>query len=193
MRTLVPALALTLAACTQSAEPTKPAEAPKPAVAVKPIEATKPAEAKGPLADGDPAPKVVLTLHDGSAYALTEHAADTVFVYFYPKDDTPGCTVEAQGLRDRYAELTKAGVTVIGVSLQDATSHQSFIDKHSLPFPLAVDDGAVAKAFDVPVQGEYAARHSFLLKNGKVVKAWRKVVPSAHAAEVLAAAQALGT
>jgi peroxiredoxin Q/BCP len=177
---VAPLLAL---ACTR--------EPPAPAKVVAP-EAPPPRPAKAALTAGDPAPAVTLTLHDGRAFALAEHTDGLVFLYFYPKDDTPGCTVEAQGLRDGYAALTAAGVTVIGVSLQDAASHQAFIDKHALPFPLAVDDGTVAAAFDVPVQGEYAARHSFLLKGGKVVKAWRQVTPAQHAAEVLSAAQTAG-
>lgn len=144
-----------------------------------------------PLGEGDDAPAVKLTLHDGETVDLATMKDETVFVYFYPKDDTPGCTVEAKGLRDNYADLTQAGVKVYGVSMQDASSHKSFIDKHELPFPLVVDDGSVAEAFDVPVRGEYAARHSFLLKGGKVVKAWRKVDPAGHAAEVLEAAQTL--
>ncbi len=120
---------------------------------------------------------------------MSEHVDAFVFVYFYPKDDTPGCTVEAQGLRDNYEALTGGGVTVIGVSMQDSGSLQAFIDAHKLPFSLAVDDGTVAQASDVPVRGEYAARHSFLLKAGKVVQAWRSVDPAKHAAEVLGAAK----
>lgn len=161
--------------------------ASKPALAAKPASKAKPAP-KAVLAAGDPAPQLSLTLQDGAQFALAEHQDAFVFVYFYPKDDTPGCTVEAQGLRDNYEALTTAGVTVIGVSMQDATSHKAFIDAHKLPFSLAVDDGAVAKAFDVPVRGEYASRHSFLLKGGKVVEAWRSVDPAKHASEVLAAA-----
>ena len=139
------------------------------------------------LKEGDPTPDLKLILQDGSELSLKD-TKETVFVYFYPKDDTPGCTVEAQGLRDRYPELKQAGVKVIGVSLQNAASHVAFIEKHDLPFPLAVDDGSAARAFSVPVNGEYAARHSFLMRGGRVVKVWRKVNPAEHAGEVLAAA-----
>ncbi len=112
-------------------------------------------------------------------------------MYFYPKDDTPGCTVEAQGLRDGWADVQAAGLHVFGVSLQDAASHQAFIEKHDLPFPLVVDtDGAVAKAFRVPVKGEYAARQSFLIgKDGRIERVWLDVDPQAHAAEVIGAAK----
>lgn len=169
-------------ACQDSAKPA-PAATPTAAQA-----APKPAPvAKTPLAVGDATPQVTLTLHDGSTFDFAEHTDAFVFVYFYPKDNTPGCTVEAQGLRDQYAALTAAGVTVIGVSMQDADSHKAFIEQHKLPFSLAVDDGSAAKAFDVPVNGEFASRHSFLLKGGKVVQAWRTVDPSVHAQQVLAA------
>lgn len=142
------------------------------------------------LAVGDPAPDVTLPLHDGKSVKLSALKGDQVLVYFYPKDDTPGCTLEAQGLRDHYEDLGKANVKVFGVSMQDAASHQAFIEKYGLPFPLVVDDGSVARAFGVPVKGEFAARQSFLIgKDGKLLKIWREVKPEGHAAEVLAAAQ----
>lgn len=142
-------------------------------------------------AAGEAAPDFELRDQDGELHAIEDYRGKWVALYFYPKDDTPGCTVEAQGLRDSYEQLTEAGVTVFGVSLQDADSHKAFIDKHDLPFPLVVDAGGdVAKAFDVPVKGEYASRHSFLIgKDGKLVKVWREVTPDGHAAEVLAAAK----
>lgn len=186
MRRLLLCLPLALVACKPSVPADSAKAPPKPVSAAKPK--AQPA-AKKILGTGDPAPQVSLTLQDGTQFALAEHQDAFVFVYFYPKDDTPGCTVEAQGLRDNYEALTAAGVTVVGVSMQDAASHKAFIEAHTLPFSLAVDDGAVAKAFDVPVRGEYASRHSFLLKGGKVVQAWRSVDPAKHAAEVLAAAK----
>ena len=190
-------VALVVGACEgrQVAEspPLSPSE-----TAIAKTATAKTAAAKGAPAfsveQGDDAPEVELTLHDGKTVKLRDLKGELVFIYFYPKDDTPGCTVEAQGLRDSYEALTEAGVKVFGVSLQDAASHQAFIDKHALPFPLVVDaDGAVAKAFDVPVKGEYAARHSFLVgKDGKLAKVWRDVTPDGHATEVLAAAKAAG-
>jgi len=141
-----------------------------------------------PIAEGDRAPDVTLKLHDGSETSLSSLEGSFVFLYFYPKDDTPGCTTEAKGLRDNYEELTKLGVKVYGISLQNADSHKEFIDKYELPFSLVVDDGKIAKAFNVPVKGEFAARHSFLIgKDRKIIKIWRTVVPDQHAKEVLAA------
>jgi peroxiredoxin Q/BCP len=144
-----------------------------------------------PLKVGDAAPDITLTLQDGKAVKLSSLAGKQVLVYFYPKDDTPGCTIEAQGLRDGWADLQASGLEVYGVSGQDAASHQAFIDKHSLPFPLVVDtDGAVSKAFHVPMRGTFAARQSFLIgKDGKIKQVWLEVNPKEHAAAVLAAAK----
>src|SRR5262249_10985312 len=120
--------------------------------------ATAAADAKQ-LQAGDPAPDVTLTLQNGKTVNLASLKRQQIAVYFYPKDDTPGCTVEAQGIRDDWQAFEKAGVKVFGVSHQDAASHTAFIEKHKLPFDLAVDtDGAVTKAFGVPVNGgEYAS------------------------------------
>lgn len=190
-------VALAVGACEGRQVAESPPVSPTASATAKTATAKTATPAPAPtfsIGEGDEAPDVELTLHDGKTVKLTALEGELVFIYFYPKDDTPGCTVEAQGLRDSYEALTAAGVKVFGVSLQDAESHQAFIDKHELPFPLVVDaDGAVAKAFDVPVKGEYAARHSFLVgKDGKLAKVWRDVTPDGHAAEVLAAAKAAG-
>jgi peroxiredoxin Q/BCP len=174
----LPAVALAVAGCG-SDRPTPPAEG-----------SAKPA-ADAPLAPGDAAPSATLLLQDGKKVELASLKGKQVLVYFYPKDDTPGCTVEAKGLRDAWADLQAAGVEVYGVSMQDAKSHDAFIDKYDLPFPLVVDEqGEVARAFRVPVKGSYASRQSFLLgTDGKVKKVWLEVDPSKHADEVLAAAK----
>ncbi len=143
------------------------------------------------LAAGDAAPDITLKLHDGKEVRLASLQGKQVLVYFYPKDDTPGCTVEAQGLRDGWADIQAAGLEVYGVSMQDAASHKAFIDKYTLPFPLVVDtDGAVAKAFRVPTKLTFASRQSFLIgKDGKVKQVWLDVNPKEHAAAILAAAK----
>lgn len=151
--------------------------------------ASAPTEAK-PLAEGDPAPDVKMPLQDGKTLQLSSLKGKNVVVYFYPKDETPGCTVEAQNFRDRSDDLKKADVVVIGVSMQDATSHKAFIEKEKLPFDLAIDDGSIAKAYGVPLRGTLHSRWTFLVgKDGKVKKVWRDVRPKDHAAEVLQAAQ----
>jgi peroxiredoxin Q/BCP len=139
---------------------------------------------------GDPAPAVTLTLQDGKTVELSSLKGKQVAVYFYPKDDTPGCTVEAQGIRDQWGDFEKAGVQVFGVSMQDATSHVAFMEKHKLPFNLVVDDGSITKSFGVPVRdGQYAARQSFLVgADGNIKQVWREVDPAKHAAELLEAA-----
>ncbi len=140
---------------------------------------------------GDKAPDVDMPLQDGRHVKLSQFAGKSVVLYFYPKDQTSGCTVESQNFRDKFADLQKAGVTVFGVSTQDAESHKAFIAKEKLPFDLAIDgDMAIAKAFGVPVHGDMHARQTFLIgKDGKVKKIWRDVTPKDHAVEVLTAAQ----
>ncbi|HSO39563.1 MAG TPA: peroxiredoxin [Labilithrix sp.] len=144
------------------------------------------------LKEGDLAPDVSMTLQDGRQLKLSSLKGQMAVVYFYPKDQTPGCTVEAENFRDRFDDLKKAGVAVIGVSTQDAASHKAFIEKEKLPFDLAVDeDKAIAKAFGVPpgFMGMHA-RQTFLIgKDGKIRKIWRDVTPKDHANEVLTAAQ----
>jgi peroxiredoxin Q/BCP len=179
-----PAPATSPETVTQSAKAIAPAAAPTtPAV-------TPTTTATSQLAVGDAAPPVTLTLQDGKTVALSSLAGKQVAVYFYPKDDTPGCTIEAQGIRDQWEAFEKAGIEVYGVSLQDAASHTAFIEKHKLPFDLVVDDGSVTKAFGVPVTGgEYASRHTFLIgTDGKIKQIWRAVSPKEHAKELLEAA-----
>ena len=185
---LLATLALASFACNSeqksapSAAPTnKPAAAAENPHAVE-VESLKP---------GDPAPDVNLKLQDGKEVKLSSLSGKQVLIYFYPKDDTPGCTVEAQGLRDGWEAIQAAGLEVYGVSTQDADSHKAFIDKHKLPFPLVVDtDGSVARAFRVPMRGSYAARQSFLVgKDGKIKQVWLEVDPKEHAATVIAAAK----
>ena len=180
MLSLVPILAGVLAAGCQ--------ESPKPAPAISPpAEATQAAELK----EGDAAPDVEVKLQTGNSMKLSSLRGKPVAIFFYPKDETPGCTVEAQGIRDMWADLSAASVAVIGVSTQDADSHKRFIEKEKLPFDLAVDtDGSLAKAFGVPMKNGYAARQTFLIgADGKVKKIWRQVTPNGHAAEILTAAR----
>lgn len=182
------ALALASAACnepTSAPTPTAaPAQSGQPAAA---HDAQQPASLKA----GDAAPDVTFKLQDGKEVKLSSLQGKQVLVYFYPKDDTPGCTKQAEGLRDGWADIQAAGVEVFGVSTQDAQSHQAFIDKYKLPFPLVVDvDGSVAKAFRVPLRNQYAARQSFLIgKDGKIKQVWLEVDPKEHAPTVIAAAK----
>jgi peroxiredoxin Q/BCP len=158
-----------------------------------PVASASTTSSASPLKEGDQAPDVEMTFQDGRKVKLSSLKGQLVAVYFYPKDQTQGCTIEAQDFRDRFGDLKSAGVTVIGVSTQDAASHKAFIDKEKLPFDLAVDeDKSLAKAFGVPQLGPgYHARQTFLIgKDGKIKKVWRDVNPKDHADAVLTAAKA---
>ena len=133
------------------------------------------------------------------------HLADlkghTVVLYFYPKDDTPGCTAEACSFRDANREMQKRGIVVLGVSADSVESHQKFADKYGLPYPLLADtDTTVSQLYGVWKEKNYAGkkymginRETFLIdKNGIVRKVWSKVNAAEHAQEVLEAIEALG-
>jgi peroxiredoxin Q/BCP len=122
---------------------------------------------------GDKAPAVEGKDQDGKPWKLADQTGKkAILLYFYPKDDTPGCTKEACGLRDRMGDLKKDGVEVIGVSFDSADSHKAFIAKHSLNFPLLADtDGKIADAYGVRREAgkNIARRASFLIdKDGKI-------------------------
>jgi peroxiredoxin Q/BCP len=112
-------------------------------------------------------------------------------LYFYPRDQTPGCTVEAQGFRDAAEQFRAAGVEVVGVSTDDNTAHQAFATHENLGFALISDpDGRLAASFGVGVRLGFAQRITFVInKMGNVVKVFSSVTPAGHAAEVLAVAR----
>ena len=102
------------------------------------------------LAIGDMAPDFALMADDGTTVELSQFRGQTVVIFFYPKDDTPGCTKQACGFRDQYADLRAHNVVVLGISPDDVTSHAAFKQKFSLPFPLLADtDHAVCEAYGV--------------------------------------------
>jgi len=148
------------------------------------------------LGPGDLAPSVSAKNQDGKDVNLGDHKDKFLLVYFYPKDETPGCTKEACSLRDNYLKIKELNAVVYGVSRQDAESHKKFIANHKLPFDLLVDkDGAVGKAFGVesmPIVG-YSKRQSLLIApDGKILKFYKSVDPEKHAEEVLADLKAAG-
>jgi peroxiredoxin Q/BCP len=122
---------------------------------------------------GEKAPTVEALDQDGKVWRLSERSGGkVVLLYFYPKDDTPGCTKEACGLRDRIEELSKLGVEVVGVSRDNAESHQKFRAKHHLNFPLLVDtDGKLTEAYGAAMPDRPLSRRiSFLIgKDGRIV------------------------
>jgi peroxiredoxin Q/BCP len=149
------------------------------------------ARAGEPLKAGDAAPDVALKLDDGTTLQLSS-AKKPVVLYFYPKDDTPGCTTEACTFRDRSDEILKTGALVVGVSFDDAESHKRFRQKHQLGFKLASDDGSVATAYGVTVRGigslKFAARDTFVISpDMKIIAAMRGVSPAESVDDVLKA------
>jgi peroxiredoxin Q/BCP len=141
------------------------------------------------VAPGDVAPEFALKNQNGKVVKLSEQRGRFVLIYFYPKDDTPGCTKEACNFRDEYSEIKKMNAVVYGISRQDEQSHQKFIAKHKLPFDLLVDaDGEVAKAYGVgtyPIVGFHKRESILVGPDGKVVRFYDSVDPSRHVAEVL--------
>lgn len=137
----------------------------------------------------DVAPDFSAVSQEGKVIRLSDFRGKPVLLYFYPKDDTPGCTQEACTIRDRYAEFQKAGIVVLGISAQDEKSHKKFREKYQLPFDLLVDrDGEVAKKFGVsriPLLGFHRRQSVLIGPDGKVRKFFDKVEPQQHAAEVL--------
>ena len=160
------------------------------AVAVVALAAASCAHGGGALLPvGAAAPDFSVTAHDGRHVKLSELRGRWVVVYFYPKDDTPGCTKEACGFRDAAVPLEQAGVVVLGVSEQGTASHAAFADKYHLPFPLLPDErGEIAAAYHVPVMVGLAHRVTYLVgKDGAIAHVWPSVTPTGHANEILAA------
>jgi len=146
------------------------------------------------LAVGDPAPDFSLPDGDGNVVNLSDLKGKRVVLYFYPRDNTPGCTKEACAFRDLYDEFQANDVVVLGVSTDDAKSHQKFATKFNLPFPLLIDEaGKVAETYDSYglkkfMGKEYMgiSRSTFVIDaDGKIEKIYKKVKPEQHAQEVL--------
>ena len=152
------------------------------------------------LKPGDKAPDIELPDQEGKTRKLSDHEGDWVLLYFYPKDDTPGCTTEACGIRDAYEAYGDAGITVIGVSTDSVKSHGKFTQKYGLPFTLLADEEKKAvEAYGVWGEKKFLGRQymgtnrrSFLIDpKGKIAKIYELVKPAAHAEEVLADVEAL--
>ena len=140
-----------------------------------------------PLSVGDTAPSFTVSDTNGSPVCLSNFAGKTVVIYFYPKDDTPGCTKEACSFRDNYSAYQGKDVVVLGVSMDSEASHQQFTDKFSLPFPLLADvDGSITKAYDVD-GGGYAKRVTYVIDgNGTISHVYNSVKTDTHATDILA-------
>jgi peroxiredoxin Q/BCP len=148
------------------------------------------------LSVGDPAPPFSLPDGKGNIVSLADLKGRRVVVYFYPRDNTPGCTKEACGFRDIYADFQDQDVVVLGISTDDAKSHEKFTAKFDLPFPLLTDEGGqVATAYDSYglkkfMGKEYigVSRTTFVIApDGTIEALYKKVKPESHAKEILAA------
>jgi thioredoxin-dependent peroxiredoxin len=144
--------------------------------------------------EGKPAPDFELKSDSGETVKLSDLRGKQIVLYFYPKDDTPGCTTQACGIRDAYSEFEREGAVVLGVSPDDERSHVKFKEKYELPFSLLADvDHSVAEDYGVWVEKSYAGktymgvtRSTFVIaQDGTVKRAMHEVKPDAHADDVL--------
>lgn len=153
-------------------------------------------ELKLSLQEGDEAPAFTVNINGGGKVSLADLKGRNVILYFYPRDDTPGCTKEACAFRDRYAEFKQKGAVVLGVSVDPAKAHDKFVAKFNLPFTLLADeDKQIVQAYGVWGQKSFMGRKylgvhrvTFLIgPDGLIRRIWPKVKPVEHAEEVLAA------
>jgi len=143
---------------------------------------------------GNKAPDFSLQDEKGDTHKLSDYAGKWVLLYFYPKDDTPGCTKEACAIRDEFPDFKKLKITVLGVSVDSVKSHDKFVNKYDLPFTLLADeDKKVVERYGVWGNKKFMGREymgtkrmSFLInQEGKIAKVYENVKPEVHAAEVL--------
>ena len=147
------------------------------------------------LKEGDPAPTFTARINGGGTVSLEDFRGQNVILYFYPRDNTPGCTKEACAFRDQFDQIKRKGAVVLGVSTDSVQSHDKFVEKFNLPFPLLADeDKTIAQAYGVWGLKTFLGktflglrRITFLIgPDGKIKKIWPKVKPEEHANQVLA-------
>jgi thioredoxin-dependent peroxiredoxin len=152
-------------------------------------------ELKLKLKEGDKAPEFSANINGGGKISLADFKGKNVILYFYPKDDTPGCTKEACAFRDHFAEFKKRGAIVLGVSSDSVKSHDKFVEKFKLPFMLLADeDKKIVEAYGVWGEKSFMGRKylgthrvTFLIgPDSRIKKIWSQVKPDEHAEEVLA-------
>jgi thioredoxin-dependent peroxiredoxin len=202
----LPLLVLALAACTPAsappADPATPSASPTAATAAvtaaptpppapaASVAAPAPTPADVPASDplvGQTAPDFTATAQNGKAVHIAALSGKQVVVYFYPKDETPGCTKEACSFRDAWTALGKTGAVLVGVSADSLDSHKAFVAHYKLPFLLVSDpDGSIGKKYGVPFEGHHQRQTIVIGADGKVRKVYRKVDVAVHAQEILA-------
>jgi len=155
-----------------------------------------PSELRIRLKEGDEAPVFTASTNGGGKVSLADFKGRNVILYFYPRDDTPGCTKEACAFRDYFADFKKKGAVVLGVSADAVKKHDKFVEKYKLPFTLLADENkSIVQAYGVWAEKSFLGkkymgihRVTFLIgPDGRVKKVWHKVKPEEHAEEVLAA------
>ena len=145
----------------------------------------------GQLKIGDAAPEFELYDQNGKTHSIKDYAGQWLVLYFYPKDDTPGCIKEACAFRDEYRVITEQNTLVLGVSIDSQESHAEFAEKYHLPFPLLADvDGDVAKQYQALFSlgpFKFAKRHSFIIDSkGIIRKIYRRVNAGRHGQQIIA-------
>lgn len=147
------------------------------------------------LKEGDAAPEFSAATNGGGKISLADYKGKHVILYFYPKDDTPGCTKEACAFRDHFVDFKKRGAIVLGISTDSVKSHDKFVEKFKLPFTLLADEAKqIVKAYGIWGEKSFMGRKyqgthrvTFLIgPDGRIKKIWPKVKPDEHAQEVLA-------
>ncbi len=146
------------------------------------------------LKEGDVAPPITTQMVAGdqiAPFSLADYRGKKVVLYFYPKDDTPGCTREACAFRDGFARFQQAGLTVLGCSVDSSDAHRAFIKKYKLPFPLLLDpDRKIATAYGaangIPILGLDRRITYVIDENGRIAKVYPSVDPSTHAGQIIA-------
>jgi peroxiredoxin Q/BCP len=178
-------LGLTVA-CSRQSSPPAPGAATTVASGAPATGAS--ASATTEVTVGQPPPDFTAKDHEGKDMKLSALKGKPVVIYFYPKDETPGCTKEACAFRDSFKEMEKKGAVLIGISTDSAESHKAFAKHHELPFHLVSDEsGTIAKSFGVPNRAGFLGRQTFVIgPDGNVKKIYRDVDVSKHASEVLA-------
>ena len=189
---------LTSLACTKR-EPTASSALPSALPSARTTTTTPPTAHDGKRPDGlspvgSEMPNFSVRAHTGQEVSSNSLRGQVVVLYFYPKDGTPGCTVEAEQFSLAHEDLKKSGAVVLGVSSDDSDSHQEFAQEHGLPFLLLPDeDHSLARAFGVKTTLGMTQRVTFIIDQaGRVARVYDSVTPKTHALQVLADLQALG-
>lgn len=188
MYAIFPLLLVTACAKEQTAAPTGTTTTSDPSAVAAASASAAPTTAAVDATEGKPTPAFAVTASDGTKIDSAAMKGKPIVLYFYPKDETPGCTTEACSFRDAWEKLAKSGVVMVGVSTDSDESHKAFTAHHKLPFHLVSDpDGKLAKTFGVPLNGTYMSRQTIVIgADGNVKHIYLTVDVTKHAAEISA-------